>query len=171
LDGDETRKGKPATHMTFGIPKTIASSIFNYFRIHNKIMKLTGNDIEISNLYNNFLINVYRAEGYDQIWIEKFYCPTESELAENNLRKSRDYFQMSIKLMQFFSENKKDFSYLSRLFSIFFQYRDDYDGLFMPDDYYEGRETFAKDLEGVRFTLPFVHAIKIKRNQEFAGKT
>jgi geranylgeranyl pyrophosphate synthase len=170
VDAEDYRKGKPASHILYGVPTTVNSSIFNFFRVQHEIMKLTNNNIPTLNTFIDLMIEGYRAECYDKVWIEKFHYPNEIELNENIVRKTSFLYLVAVELMQLFSSNKTDFCYFVKLFGCFLQHRDDYECLFMPENYHKGRETFAKDLEGLRFSLPIVHAIKIKKNQEFTGK-
>ena len=52
----------------------------------------------------------------------------------------------------------------------YLQYFDDNANYFKPEEDFKMEEAFASDLTEGKYTLPIVHAIKIKKNKEIAGK-
>lgn len=59
-------------------------------------------------------------------WRDNFTCPTESEYQQMTIRKTGGLFMLAIRLMQLFSDNKRDFSKLTAILGLYFQIRDDY---------------------------------------------
>jgi hypothetical protein len=119
---------------------------------------------------NELMMYVYRSEGIDHIWSESMYCPTEYEFITNMMMKVSGFGNLLVGLMQSASSVKTDFRPFTDLLMAYAQLRDDYENLFMPEDYFEKRETFAEDLTLGKFTLPLIHAIQMKKNQEIIGK-
>jgi geranylgeranyl pyrophosphate synthase len=74
-------------------------------------------------------------------------------------------------MMEISSEHKFDLRLFSELFMVYYQFVDDYENYFMPEEFFEGREPFANDLTEGKYTLPIIHAIKIAGNEEIAGKS
>lgn len=62
-------------------------------------------------------------------WRDSFECPTEDEYMAMIKRKTGGLFGLGVRLMQLFSEDKRDFLQLIRLLGSYFQIRDDYANL------------------------------------------
>lgn len=67
--------------------------------------------------------------GMDIYWRDNYTCPTEKQYLDMIQRKTGGLFGLGVKLMQLFSEDKRDFAYLITLLGTYFQIRDDYANL------------------------------------------
>jgi geranylgeranyl diphosphate synthase, type III len=130
------------------------------------MIQLAPNDLNISKSYVESFLHGYRSEGYDRVWKDNFDCPSIIELTENSVRKNSKIFLFPLKLMQANSSFCGRFDHLANLLAVFLQYRDDFECLFMKEEHFVGGDPFATDFDIQRFTLPFVHAIAIVKNQE-----
>lgn len=74
-------------------------------------------------------MEIHRGQGMDIYWRDNFVCPTEFEYKEMAVRKTGGLFTLIVRLMQLFSENKKDLSRLTALLALYYQIREDYFGL------------------------------------------
>jgi geranylgeranyl pyrophosphate synthase len=149
---------------------TAICGMFNFFRIQEVIFECTNYDRKIINAWTNFLTDFYRAEGIDKVWTKNNYCPTESEYFSNMTLKVCGVMYFFIQLMQPQSSLQADFKPFSETLAAYVQLRDDYENLFMPEDYFKKRETFAEDLTHGKITLPVIHAIRVKENKEIMSR-
>lgn len=65
---------------------------------------------------------------------------------------------LAIRLMQLFSDNKKDFTRLTAILGLYFQIRDDYCNLSLKE--YSENKSFCEDLTEGKFSFPIIHGIK-----------
>ena len=114
-------------------------------------------------------------------WRDNFTCPTELEYKQMTVRKTGGLFMLAIRLMQLFSDNKKDFSKLTAVLGLYFQIRDDYCNLICKevceyDPYfvqslmkfiffvqYSENKSFCEDLTEGKFSFPIIHAVQIQK--------
>ncbi len=61
----------------------------------------------------------------DIYWRDSFTCPTEQQYLDMVKKKTGGLFGFGIRLMQLYSEDKRDFGEIIRLFGTYFQIRDD----------------------------------------------
>jgi geranylgeranyl diphosphate synthase, type III len=170
IDNAEFRKDRPTTFKTFGLTSTAICYALSLAEVQKTVMETANYNPKITELMLDCLITIYRAEGYDHLWHENFYCPNEAELAANMVRRNANVMKFCVGLMKLWSENKSDFDCLIELFAVFFQLFNDYENIFMAENYYENEKEFASDLDKGKFTLAVSHAIRVGKNQEFIGK-
>lgn len=91
-------------------------------------------------------------------WRDNFQCPSEAEYKLMTIRKTGGLFMLAIRLMQLFSENKKDFTRLTAILGLYFQIRDDYCNLSLKE--YSENKSFCEDLTEGKFSFPIIHGIK-----------
>lgn len=65
----------------------------------------------------------------DIYWRDSYECPTEAEYISMIQRKTGALFGLGVKLMQLFSHDKTDYTYLITVMGAYFQIRDDYANL------------------------------------------
>ncbi len=68
----------------------------------------------------------------DIYWRDSFTCPTEEQYLDMIKKKTGGLFGLGVKLMQLFSDDKRDFSQLIAILGTYFQIRDDYSNLKSP---------------------------------------
>jgi len=76
------------------------------------------------------------------------------------LDKTGGLFRLCLRLMQVFSNDKRDYIPLVNLLGLYFQIRDDYINL-KSDDYAKNK-SFAEDLTEGKFSFPIIYAIRSK---------
>lgn len=81
---------------------------------------------QATKVYTEQLLELHRGQGMEIYWRDNFTCPTELEYKQMTIRKTGGLFMLAIRLMQLFSDNKKDFSKLTAVLGLYFQIRDDY---------------------------------------------
>jgi geranylgeranyl pyrophosphate synthase len=169
IDNAEFRKDRLTSFKTFGLTSTAICYALSLAEVQKTVLEMTNYDPEITKLMLDCSISIYRAEGYDHIWHEKFYCPNEGELAANMVRRNANVMKFCVGLMKLWSENKSDFDYLIELLAVLFQLFNDYENIFMAENYYKNEKEFASDLDKGKFTLAVSHAIRVEKNKEFIG--
>lgn len=104
------------------------------------------------------LLELHRGQGMEIYWRDNFQCPSLAEYKLMTIRKTGGLFMMAIRLMQLFSDNKKDFARLTAILGLYFQIRDDYCNLAMKE--YAENKSFCEDLTEGKFSFPIIHAIQ-----------
>eukprot|EP01125_Pyxidicula_operculata_P017754 TRINITY_DN6259_c0_g1_i1.p1 TRINITY_DN6259_c0_g1~~TRINITY_DN6259_c0_g1_i1.p1 ORF type:complete len:301 (+),score=47.82 TRINITY_DN6259_c0_g1_i1:1-903(+) len=159
-DNSRLRRGAPVCHNVFGVPSTINTANYMYFlamvRVHN-----TGSP-EATKVFLEELLNLHRGQGYDIYWRDNIKCPTEEEYKQMVLDKTGGLFRLALRLMQVFSQDKRDYIPLVNLLGLYFQIRDDYINL--KSDDYQKNKSFAEDLSEGKFSFPIIHGIQANLN-------
>lgn len=75
-DDSNLRRGKPTAHLIFGIPYTINSSNYMYFKALNCLLQL---DPKLVDVFNEEMLNLHRGQSLDLYWRENLSCPSEEE--------------------------------------------------------------------------------------------
>lgn len=159
-DNSKLRRGIPVCHLVYGIPMTINTANYMYFIAMQDVFN-TGQP-EAVKVFLEELLNLHRGQGYDILWRDSAACPTEEQYKQMVLDKTGGLFRLCLRLMQVFSKDKRDYTGLVNLLSLYFQIRDDYINL-KSDDYAKNK-SYAEDLTEGKFSFPIIFAIKA--NQE-----
>lgn len=114
-DDSILRRGVPTAHKIFGVASTINAAIFVHFLALQKIIEL--NHPEAVKVFCEQILELYRGQGMEIYWRDNFECPNEAEYKFMVLRKTGGLFLLALRLMLLFSDNKKDFTRLTSLFS------------------------------------------------------
>lgn len=122
------RRGQPVAHSIFGIAKTINAANYIYFRCLNLLIKEFPEEImpKAVKIFTEQLLELHRGQGMDIYWRDSFVCPSEQDYMDMVQRKTGGLFGLGVKLMQLFSTDQRNFSYLIKLLGTYFQIRDDY---------------------------------------------
>ena len=159
-DNSVLRRGNPVSHKIYGIASTINSANYVYFIGLEKVLAL--NNPEAVNIFKDSMLELHRGQGMEIYWRDTFMCPTEEEYREMTVRKTGGLFNLAIKLMQLFSDDKEcpkyDYVELTSLLGLYFQIRDDYANLCLEE--YFTNKSFGEDLTEGKFNFPIVHAIQ-----------
>jgi len=141
------RRGIPVAHNIFGIASTINSANYVYFLSLDKLNKSFPPNVKADavSIFTEQLLELHRGQGtvslqfclnanclfsgLDIYWRDSYTCPTEEEYLDMIQRKTGGLFGLGVRLMQLFSEDKRDFTYLITLLGTYFQIRDDYANL------------------------------------------
>ncbi|PSR87298.1 isoprenoid synthase domain-containing protein [Coniella lustricola] len=97
-DNSLLRRGLPVAHALFGVPQTINSANYIYFRALEELQKL--NNPRVITIFAEELLNLHRGQGLDLFWRDTLTCPTEDEYLEMVGNKTGGLFRLGIKLMQ-----------------------------------------------------------------------
>jgi len=155
-DNSRLRRGNPVTHAVFGVPLTINTANYMYFVAMEKVYN-TGHPDAVK-VFLEELLNLHRGQGYDIYWRDNNHCPTEAQYKDMVRDKTGGLFRLCLRLMQVFSQDKRDFIQLVNLLGLYFQIRDDYINL-KSDDYAKNK-SFAEDLTEGKFSFPIIFAIR-----------
>jgi geranylgeranyl diphosphate synthase type 3 len=79
-DGSNLRRGKPTAHLIYGIPYTINSSNYIYFKAMGELLRL-GDPVCVQE-FNEELLNLHRGQSLDLYWRENLVIPREDEYIE-----------------------------------------------------------------------------------------
>lgn len=155
-DSSSLRRGLPVAHNIFGVPQTINSANYIYFRALQELQKL-GNPATID-VFTEELVNLHRGQGMDLYWRDTLTCPTEEDYLEMVGNKTGGLFRLGIKLMQAESPSTLDCIPLVNLFGLVFQIRDDYMNLSSTE--YSNNKGMCEDLTEGKFSFPVIHSIR-----------
>jgi len=155
-DNSILRRGIPVAHSIYGVASTVNTANYVLFLALEKVLQL-GHQ-EATKVYTEQLLELHRGQGMEIYWRDNFQCPTEADYKLMTIRKTGGLFMLAIRLMQLFSDNKKDFSRLTAILGLYFQIRDDYCNLRNKE--YSENKSFCEDLTEGKFSFPIIHAIQ-----------
>ncbi|KAF7362722.1 hypothetical protein MVEN_00621500 [Mycena venus] len=136
-DGSDLRRGNPAAHSIFGIPRTINAANYVYFLAQQEILGLQNSRLDDKDLISMLtsriscsiqeLISLHRGQGLELLWRESLQCPTEEEYVHMVNDKTSGLLRITIRLMMACATRNVDVNYvpLMNLIGIFYQIRDD----------------------------------------------
>ncbi|XP_037044778.1 geranylgeranyl pyrophosphate synthase isoform X2 [Bradysia coprophila] len=151
--------GVPVAHSIYGVASTINAANYVFFLALEKVQQL-GHE-SATQVYTEQLLELHRGQGMEIYWRDNFTCPTESEYQQMTIRKTGGLFMLAIRLMQLFSDNKRDFSKLTAILGLYFQIRDDYCNLICKE--YSENKSFCEDLTEGKFSFPIIHAVNYQK--------
>nr|A0A1B4XBK0.1 RecName: Full=Geranylgeranyl diphosphate synthase sdnC; AltName: Full=(2E,6E)-farnesyl diphosphate synthase; AltName: Full=Dimethylallyltranstransferase; AltName: Full=Farnesyl diphosphate synthase; AltName: Full=Farnesyltranstransferase; AltName: Full=Geranylgeranyl pyrophosphate synthase; Short=GGPP synthase; Short=GGPPSase; AltName: Full=Geranyltranstransferase; AltName: Full=Sordarin/hypoxysordarin biosynthesis cluster protein C [Sordaria araneosa]BAV32147.1 geranylgeranyl diphosphate synth len=169
-DGSVSRRGRPATHMIFGMPQAINSAGYQINRAMMEVLKLGSQDcLEI---FIEELDRLYIGQGYDLFWTFNIKRPSVEKYISMVDYKTGSLFNMLVRFMAaktgakggVETDNNKapiappDLTRLVVLLGRYFQIRDDYMNL--TSDEYTLQKGFCDDLDEGKFSLTLVHALE-----------
>ncbi|XP_037044777.1 geranylgeranyl pyrophosphate synthase isoform X1 [Bradysia coprophila] len=158
-DNSILRRGVPVAHSIYGVASTINAANYVFFLALEKVQQL-GHE-SATQVYTEQLLELHRGQGMEIYWRDNFTCPTESEYQQMTIRKTGGLFMLAIRLMQLFSDNKRDFSKLTAILGLYFQIRDDYCNLICKE--YSENKSFCEDLTEGKFSFPIIHAVNYQK--------
>jgi len=159
-DNSKLRRGVPVCHHVYGVPMTINTANYMYFVAMEDVYN-TGHP-EAIRVFLEELLNLHRGQGFDILWRDSNDCPTEDQYRQMVLDKTGGLFRLCLRLMQVFSQDKRDYIPLVNLLSLYFQIRDDFINL-KSDDYAKNK-SFAEDLTEGKFSFPIIYAIRANKD-------
>jgi len=155
-DNSKLRRGSPVCHSVYGTAITINTANYMYFVAMQDVCSM--GQPEAIKVFLEELLNLHRGQGYDILWRDSYQCPTEEQYKEMVLDKTGGLFRLCLRLMQVFSEDKRNYLPLVNDLSLYFQIRDDYINLKSED--YAKNKSFAEDLTEGKYSFPIIAAIK-----------
>ncbi|KAK8067601.1 geranylgeranyl diphosphate synthase [Apiospora saccharicola] len=184
-DGSQLRRGRPATHVVFGMSQTINSATFQYVQAIAELQNL-ANPLCLG-IFIDEMSSLFVGQGLDLYWTNKGQCPSVGDYlqmvdgsrtppspqgrtphtVQNRLTgtvlETGGLFRLLVRLMTAESKSsshndqRPSFDRLCRLLGRYFQIRDDYQNL--VSDEYATQKGFCEDLDEGKFSLPLIHAL------------
>ncbi|XP_072051186.1 geranylgeranyl pyrophosphate synthase-like [Amphiura filiformis] len=154
-DNSKLRRGIPVAHSIYGIAHTINTANYVYFLGLQKIASLDHPDT--TKIFMEQLLLLHQGQGMDIWWRDNYVCPTEEEYKEMVMKKTGGLFGLAIRLMQLFSDDKRNFKPLTDTLGLYFQIRDDYANL--QSKQYTENKSYCEDLTEGKFSFPIIHGI------------
>ncbi|KAM7200688.1 Geranylgeranyl diphosphate synthase sdnC [Naviculisporaceae sp. PSN 640] len=169
-DGSVSRRGRPATHMIFGMPQAINSAGYQINRAMMEVLKLGSR--ECLEIFIEELDRLYIGQGYDLFWTFNIKRPSVEKYISMVDYKTGSLFNMLVRFMAAKTgagvnnegDGQKppipppDLTRLVVLLGRYFQIRDDYMNL--TSDEYTLQKGFCDDLDEGKFSLTLVHALE-----------
>ncbi|ODQ77068.1 hypothetical protein BABINDRAFT_163802 [Babjeviella inositovora NRRL Y-12698] len=172
-DYTDIRRGKPSAHTVYGIPLTINSGNFMYFRAVDLVRRfLTPESIEI---IVKELENFHLGQGMELYWRDTFTCPTEIQYFRMALNKTSGLFRLAVRLMlhnvidteKLIAEQLERQTKLERfvvplanLLGVIYQVRDDYVNLKSLTYASESKGQLGEDITEGKFSFPMIHCLQ-----------
>lgn len=97
-DGSDLRRGKPASHIIYGVPQTINSANYVYFLAMQESQKLSDPRAALQ-IFTEELIQLHRGQGMDLFWRDAGVCPTEEQYIQMVADKTGGLFRILARLM------------------------------------------------------------------------
>ncbi|PWN37429.1 terpenoid synthase [Meira miltonrushii] len=176
-DGSELRRGRPSSHMVYGVPLTINAANYVYFLGINQLIEMSDvkvpghtplmNTEGVQRMMMEEMINLHRGQGMELYLRENFICPSEEEYIQMVNNKTGGLFRVACRLMIGQSSRLKSVAEgdpivtLINLIGLQYQIRDDYMNLRSGD--YTQNKGYCDDLSEGKFSFPLIHAITASR--------
>ena len=158
-DNSKMRRGVPVAHVIYGIPNVLNCANYVYFLALEEVHNMGS--AEAVRVFVDELLNLHRGQGWDILWRDSNSCPDENQYKQMVIDKTGGLFRLGTRLMQAFSEDKRDFIPLVNDLGLFYQIRDDYINL--QSDKYMENKSFCEDLTEGKFSFPIIHSIQANR--------
>lgn len=172
-DNSNLRRGKPTAHLIYGVPFTINSSNYIYFKSFNELIQLSElceNETKRSEcikIFNDELLNLHRGQSLDLNWRDNLIIPTYEEYLGMVMNKTGGLFRLAIRLMELFADDKYtkvSLVPLVNLLGIIYQIRDDY--LNLKSNELQNNKGFCEDITEGKFSFPIVYVLSQNPNDK-----
>ena len=184
-DNSESRRGIKSAHVVFGLPMTINTANYMYFKAmslldllppvqlfkqHNvSSIELLELRAQLTKIFVDEMLNLHRGQGLDIYWRDNGIVPTEKMYFEMVSNKTGGLFRLAARLMEALASVlyknaliKKpllqSITPLCTLLGILYQIRDDY--LNLCDDTLIKNKGFGDDITEGKLSFPIIHGIR-----------
>ena len=198
-DNSPMRRGIKASHMIYGIPMTINSANYMYFKALECTRHLAtygmldfresvymGMQAELLTIFEEELKNLHRGQALELHWRDSHVTPSVEMYFEMATNKTGGLFRLACRLLEEVAErydNNKTLTDedsmnfenslipLCNLLGVVYQIRDDY--LNLVDDKMTSDKGFAEDISEGKMSFPIIHALaaEAKQMQDDSSKT
>lgn len=153
-DSATLRRGKPAAHCIFGIPRTINTANLVVLETIREVReRMPGAEA----ILLDELINLHKGQGRELFWRDTNVCPSESEYLQMANDKTAGLYRLAVRLLQTGSPNSIDLVRVANAMGLLYQVRDDY--LNLVDENFQKTKGFAEDVSEGKFSFPILHAL------------
>ncbi|KAJ6535535.1 terpenoid synthase [Mycena capillaripes] len=162
-DSSLLRRGLPAAHQIYGVPRTVNAATYLFCLVHQELYHLRsacrGNH-DLSLILTDELIQAHHGQSMELVWRDSLCCPTEAEYIEMVQGKTGALLRLGVRLLIACSATdvENDYMPLVNLLGVHYQIRDDFMNLRSSD--YFATKGFAEDIEEGKFSFPIVHGIR-----------
>ncbi|KAF2756361.1 terpenoid synthase [Pseudovirgaria hyperparasitica] len=155
-DDSSLRRGKPSTHMVFGAPQTINSASYYILEAMSIIRK--HDDTQGLDIFSEEIRNLFIGQSYDLYWSSNGIRPTLQQFLVMIDGKTGGLFRLLARLMMAKARLPlvPNLIPLMTLFGRYFQIRDDYANLNLPE--YMEQKGFCEDLDGGKLSIALIYA-------------
>ncbi|CCD25102.1 farnesyltranstransferase NDAI_0E02850 [Naumovozyma dairenensis CBS 421] len=181
-DNSDLRRGNPSSHVVFGMPMSLNTANYMYFKSMNLIWKMSADQtsiLELLQIFNEELMNLHRGQGLDIHWRDSLNelrydgVPNEQMYFKMVMNKTGGLFRLTIRMMEKISPNfnrkKKTLVPLGNLLGIIYQIRDDYQNL--VNNTMIANKGFAEDLSEGKLSFPIIHGLRFESLNNVSGPT
>ena len=174
-DGSALRRGQPAAHVLYGVPMSLNTANYMYFKAMDLIWKLPIDAtiiMDLLKIFNEELVNLHRGQGLDIYWRDslKNYkydgLPDEEMYFNMVMNKTGGLFRLTIRMMETLSTVNFGQSMvpLCNLLGIIYQVRDDYQNLI--NGTMIANKGFADDISEGKMSFPIIHGLRYERDNK-----
>ena len=103
-DGSQLKRGRPATHMIFGVAHTMNSAGYLVLDALKQVQRL--GDPQCLDIVIDQVRDLYVGQNFDVYWTRSGHCPSEKEYLEMVDKKTGGLFQLPAELLQSLSDNR-----------------------------------------------------------------
>ncbi|ODV92032.1 hypothetical protein CANCADRAFT_30300 [Tortispora caseinolytica NRRL Y-17796] len=161
-DAAVRRRGQPSAHLIFGIPQTINSANYMYFKALELLLRFDIKDG--AGIYARAMLKLHEGQAMDLHWRDTGQCPTTDEYIAMVKCKTGGLFELAIALMMGVSNTDaatmKPILAVAESLGVIFQILDDIKSLASPS--YHAQKGFCDDITEGKFSLPVIHAYNFK---------
>ncbi|QLG70616.1 hypothetical protein HG535_0A05570 [Zygotorulaspora mrakii] len=165
-DSSEVRRGKTTAHLIYGIPMTINTANYMYFKAMEMIQLISNGDKfvlqDLMVIFNEEMINLHRGQGLDIYWRDSLpkIIPDDTLYFNMVMNKTGGLFRLTVKIMERLTKVKSEISLipLSNLLGIIYQVRDDYQNLL--DEKMIESKGLAEDISEGKLSFPIIHGLR-----------
>ncbi|CAI4054475.1 hypothetical protein SUVZ_16G2170 [Saccharomyces uvarum] len=170
-DNASLRRGQTTSHLIFGIPSTINTANYMYFKAMQLVSQLTAEPLlyrKLMTIFNEELINLHRGQGLDIYWRDFLpeIIPTQEMYLNMVMNKTGGLFRLTLRLMETLSPSSHHVHSLVpfiNLLGMIYQIRDDY--LNLKDFKMSNEKGFAEDITEGKLSFPIIHALNFTKTE------
>ncbi|KAL7949230.1 geranylgeranyl pyrophosphate synthase [Trichoderma barbatum] len=158
-DRSQLRRGRSSAHCIFGRAQTINSATHAFTLAFAELLKLPAPGS--AGVFIEEVQNLHIGQQADLWWRDNFDCPTIPQYLNMVEKKTGGLFMLAVRLMGLHSASSirdYDLSRFVKLFSQYFQIRDDYQNLMSQE--YTAQKGYCEDLDEGKMSMPLIYLLR-----------
>ncbi|KAJ6018568.1 hypothetical protein N7522_000635 [Penicillium canescens] len=161
-DQSPLRRGKPSTHVIYGLEQTMNSAYFLCVQALQEIYSMSHRAVPI---YIEELKMLHLGQAQELYWTYHGIVPSKEDHMKMIDGKTTSLFRMAARLLQSEAKANRNLNISKFVATLgrFFQVRDDYQNLVSAE--YSNSKGFCEDLDEGKFSLPVIHALQEEDNE------